>query len=53
MLDKREIGLKLETSRGDPLFLNTGITLEILRTEGKTPEVNELLISAEIGTDIS
>ena len=33
--------------------MNTGTTLEILRTEGKTPLVKDWLIKKEIGTEIS
>ena len=33
--------------------MKTGTTLEILRTEGKTPVVNDRLIKKEIGAEIS
>ena len=33
--------------------MKTGTTFEILRTVGNIPEANELLISVEIGTDMS
>ena len=38
---------------GDPLFLNTGTTLEILRAEGKIPDSNDLFIRREICLDRS
>ena len=53
MLDRREIGRQFETSRGDPLFLNTGITLDTLSAQGKTPAEKDLLIKVEIGSEIS
>ena len=52
MLDKREIGRKFETSSGDPLFLNTGITSDILSTLGNTPVMKDQFIRLERGLEI-
>ena len=35
------------------MFLNTGTTLEILRTEGKIPVAKDRLIKNDIGEEIS
>ena len=45
MLESKEIGLKLFTFWLDPLFLKIGITLTILREDGKIPVSNVNLIN--------
>ena len=38
---------------GEPLFLNTGTTLEVFRTEGKVPVTKDLLIKKDRGSEMS